>query len=292
MPTYETIVASLVSKLVSYFTIIPGTDITFDKAIAKGQLIGSDLSSKEYTPFLSPIAYSNWKNQTLLSLDPTHKRFADKLHNLLSIHSFFSPQAFEAVAYNREALMSMIRSSSIPSVQTFRGLLGRLGVYSATCCDLFDVGLITSIELEISKFDDVQQVVTATNPGIFVPQKSNNAGFDFLVRYPTADDSHLNILYEMKYSNPSSQYPANLNKGMINDKYNHCKKLFGVKFIFVVFGWRELNSSFNAADLPPNTVVFDKDQLRKLYGPSFANFIDIQLVDEPKLVAKSNFRKL
>jgi hypothetical protein len=46
-----------------------------------------------------------------------------------------------------------------------------------------------------------------------------NAGFDFLVRYPTADKSHLNILYEMKYSDPLSLYPANLNKAMIKECY-------------------------------------------------------------------------
>ena len=188
--------------------------------------------------------------------------------------------------------MSMIRSDSKHSVQTFHDLLGGLGVYSATRRDLFDIGLISSIEFEISKFDDVKIIATAKNPGIFVPQKSNNPGFDFLVRYPTANNSHLNILYEMKYSDPSSLHPANLNKAMIEGKYNICKRLFGDNFIFVVFGWREVNSSFNAADLPPNTVVFDKEELRKLYGPSFANFIDIQLVEEPQLKAGPKFKRI
>ena len=292
MPTYETIVASLVANSVSYFDTIPGTVITFDKAIAEGQLIGSDSSSDSYVPFLSPIAYSNWKNNFLMSSDPKLKRFAEKLHDLLNVQSFFSPRAFEAVAYNGEALMSMIRSSSTRTVQTFQDLLGDLGVYCATRRDLFDVGLITHIELEVSKFDDVQQIVTATDPGIFVPQKCNNAGFDFLVRYPTADRSHLNILYEMKYSDPLSLFPANLNKTMIKDKHDICKSLFGDNFIFVVFGWREVNSSVKAADLPPNTVVFDKGQLRKLYGPSFANFIDIQLVEEPQLKAGPSFNRI
>lgn len=45
--------------------------------------------------------------------------------------------------------------------------------------NLFDICHIASTEFEISKFDDVQQILTATDPGIFVPQKSNNPGFDF-----------------------------------------------------------------------------------------------------------------
>jgi hypothetical protein len=55
----------------------------------------------------------------------------------------------------------------------------------------------------------VQQIVTATDPGIFVPQKSSN--------------------------------PAILTKALVEDKYTHCKKLFGDSFILVVFGWREYN---------------------------------------------------
>ena len=52
--------------------------------------------------------------------------------------------------------MSMIRCNFINSVQTFSSLLGGLGVYSATCQDLFSISLISSKELEISKFDDVK----------------------------------------------------------------------------------------------------------------------------------------
>jgi len=292
MPTYETIVASLVAKSVSYFDLIPGTNITFDQAVAEGKLIGSDSTTIGYVPFLSPIAYTNWKSLNILSSDPKHRRFAEKLDDLLGVQSFFSPRAFEVVAFSREALMSMIRSDSEEqSVQTFRGLLRGLGAYSTTRRDLFDINLITSTEFKISKFDDVQEIVTATDPGIFVPQKSNNPGFDFLVRYPTADNSHLNILYEMKYSDPSSVNPANLTQAVVEDKYSHCKKHFGDNFILVVLGWREFNSSFNAAGLPPNTVVFDKKELGKLYGPSFANFIDIQFVEEPKLIATPSFKE-
>ena len=101
----------------------------------------------------------------------------------------------------------------------------------------------------------------------------------------------MNILYEMKYSDPSSAHPAILTKALVEDKYTYCKKLFCDNFIFVVFGWREYNSGFKAADLPPNTVVFDKQELVKLYGPSLSNFIDIQLVEEPQLIANSKFKR-
>ncbi len=63
-------------------------------------------------------------------------------------------------------------------------------------------------------------------------------------------------------------------------------------FIFVVLGWREFISCFNAADLPANTVVFDKVKLGQLFGPSFADFIDIQLIDEPQVIANSKFKKM
>ena len=62
------------------------------------------------------------------------------------------------------------------------------------------------------------------------------------------------------------------------------QKLFGNSFIFVVFGWREISSTLLPSDLPSNTVVFDKNVLSQLYGPSFADFINIQMTDEPQVI--------
>lgn len=62
--------------------------------------------------------------------------------------------------------------------------------------------------------------------------------------------------------------------------------MFGDNFVFVVFGWREMATSLSPSDLPPNTVVLDKAQLRKLYGPSLAEFIDIQMTQEPQMIRK------
>ncbi len=93
----------------------------------------------------------------------------------------------------------------------------------------------------------------------------------------------------MKYSNPTSINPANLNKSLIVDKHNICKKIFGDNFVFVVFGWRETTTSLSPSDLPANTVVLDKDQLSSLYGSSLAEFINIQMTEEPQMILKPGF---
>jgi hypothetical protein len=126
-------------------------------------------------------------------------------------------------------------------------------------------------------------------PGIFVPESSNNPGFDFLIRYTTTEGQPLNILYEIKY--PTSKCPAKITKTTIDSKHSICKKLFGDNFIFVVLGWQEFVSTFDAADLPQNTVVFDKKELGHLFGPSISNFIDIQLLGEPQLISNVLFTK-
>ncbi len=95
----------------------------------------------------------------------------------------------------------------------------------------------------------------------------------------------------MKYSNPTSIKPANLNKTLIKRKHKKCKKIFGDDFVFVVFGWREMATSLKAADLPANTVVLDKNQLSDLYGPSFANFINIQMTEEPQMTLNADAKK-
>ena len=96
----------------------------------------------------------------------------------------------------------------------------------------------------------------------------------------------------MKYSDPTSIKPANLNKSMILDKHNKCKEIFGDKFVFVVFGWRETTDSLCPSDLPANTVVLDRGQLSSLYGPSFADFINIQMAEEPQMILKADFKEL
>ena len=117
------------------------------------------------------------------------------------------------------------------------------------------------------------------------------AGFDFLIRYSTTEGQPLNILYEIKYSDPTSKCPAKITKAAIGSKHSICKKLFGDKFIFVVLGWREFVSTVDAADLPENTVVFDRKELGHLFGPSISNFIDIQRIEEPQLISKVRFTK-
>ena len=105
-------------------------------------------------------------------------------------------------------------------------------------------------------------------------------------RFPTAEKTYLNVVYEMKYSDPTSIKPAILNKSLIDAKHKICKEIFGDNFIFVVFGWRETTTSLRPSDLPANTIVLDKDQLSELYGPSFADFMNIQTTDGPQLILK------
>ena len=289
-PTFETIVAALLFDTVSYGDTIPGTDITYDKAVAEGKLIGSDRSSASYVPFLSPMGLANWRDNNLDTRNLLYRRFALHLDNMLRIQSIFSSKSFEIVAYTREALMSIVRYNSSTPPQSFREILLRRGQYSIAS-HLFDITLRSSSELEVSKFASIQDIVNTAMPGIFVPESSNNPGFDFLIRYSTTEGQPLNILYEIKYSDPTSKCPAKITKAAIGSKHSICKKLFGDKFIFVVLGWREFVSTVDAADLPENTVVFDRKELGHLFGPSISNFIDIQRIEEPQLISKVLFTK-
>ena len=79
---------------------------------------------------------------------------------------------------------------------------------------------------------------------------------------------------------------------MILDKHNKCKEIFGDKFVFIVFGWRETPTSLCPSDLPANTVVLDRGQLSSLYDPSFADFINIQMAEEPQMILKADFKEL
>ncbi len=143
----------------------------------------------------------------------------------------------------------------------------------------------------IWKIEATDNIADSSECGVFVPQMANNPGFDFLVRYATADNKRMNILYAMKFSDPTSKSPETLSKQMIDDNYMLCRNNFGDDFILVVLGWRECDSTVKAADLPPNTVVFDKAAMKQLYGPSLANFLDIQLTDEPLLVADLSLKQ-
>ena len=292
-PITVTVVESLLAKSVVYSDIIPDSlpELSYDMAIAQGSLIGSNTSPVDYVPFLSPVAYSNYIKDNLHSKDPFAALLAEYLQNIIGVQSFFSYQGFEMIAYTREVLMSVIRNKIESSPETVRSLLRGIGLYSLRS-DLLDVTLESSTCFEIKKFMQVRDYVFCNKSDIYVPENGRNPGFDFFIRFPTADKSYLNVVYEMKYSDPTSIKPANLNKSLIVDKHNKCKEIFGDDFVFVVFGWRETTTSLSPSDLPPNIVVLDKFQLSKLYGPSLAEFIDIQMTEEPQMILMPGFKEI
>ena len=294
-PVSTTVVESLLANSVKYEDKIPNSapEQSYDMAIANGSLIGSNTVNSNYVPFLSPVAYNNFIQTHLSSTDAFASLLAQHLNNILGVQSFFSTQGFEMIAYTREALMSLIRNKSKNSSESFRSLLRGIGLYSLTS-NLFDISLGSSTCLDIQKFSQVMDYKFCNTSNIFVPENIKNPGFDFFIRFPTAtaDDKYLNVVYEMKYSDPASTKPANLNKSMIANKHRICEEIFGNNFIFVVFGWREKSSSLRSSDLPANTVVLDKDDLCKLYGPSFADLINIQMTDEPQMVLNTEFKKI
>ena len=284
-PDFIAVCESLIARTVNYHDIIPfsNPEITYDKAVAVGQLIGSNKKIENYVPFLTPMAYYNFITNHLSSENSFYSLMAKHLNNILNVQSFFTYEGFEHIAYTREALMSITRNYSQNSPETFRQLLRGLGLYSSNS-DLFDVSLLSSTCFDITKFISATKYLSSSQSNIYVPENKRNKGYDFFIRFPTNDNRFLNIVFEMKYSDPFSTSPANLNKAMIDNKHNICKKLFGNSFIFVVFGWREINSKLKSSDLPSNTVVFDKNVLSQLYGPSFADFINIQMTDEPQVI--------
>ena len=284
-PDFIAVCESLIARAVNYHDIIPFSDpeITYDKAVAVGQLIGSNINIENYVPFLTPMAYYNFITNHLSSKNSFHSLMAKHLNNILNVQSFFTYEGFEHIAYTREALMSITRNYLQNSPETFRQLLRGLGLYSSNS-DLFDVSLLSSTCFDITKFISATEYLSSSQSNIYVPENKRNKGYDFFIRFPTNDNRFLNIVFEMKYSDPFSTSPANLNKAMIDKKHNQCKKLFGNSFIFVVFGWREISSTLLPSDLPSNTVVFDKNVLSQLYGPSFADFINIQMTDEPQVI--------
>ena len=201
-----------------------------------------ELTSQNYVPFLSPMAYSNYIKDYLHSEDPFSALLAKNLHHIISVQSFFSSQGFEMIAYTREVLMSVIRNKFESSPETVKSLLRGFGLYSLQN-ELLNIPLESSTCFDIHKFLQVGDHAFCNKPNIYVPESSKNPGFDYFIRFPTADKSYLNVVYEMKYSDPTSIKPANLNKSMILDKHNKCKEIFGDKFVFIVFGWRETTTS-------------------------------------------------
>jgi hypothetical protein len=282
----------LIARTVNYHDKIPFSDpeITYDEAFAEGLLIGS-IKNECCVPFLTPMAYYNFICDNLFSNNALHSLMARHLNNILNLQSFFTYEGFEHIAYTREALMSITRNYSQNSPETFRQLLHSLGLYS-TKCDLFNVSLMSSTCFHITKFTSATDYLSSSQSNIYVPENKRNEGFDFFIRFPTNDNGFLNIVFEMKYSDPTSASPANLNKAMIDKKHDQCKRIFGDEFIFVVFGWRELYSTLQASELPSNTVVFDKNALSQLYGPSFADLINIQLTDEPQLILGASIEQV
>jgi hypothetical protein len=311
IPTNEwCIQAAVVGTSVSFEDVVPNSNFTFNEAIERGDLIGSNAFTDTYRPFVSEMMILKYLLEKVRSGTSNDKLRV--LGSIIDIRRNFAAAVFEQIIFLRERLLSLYRNNDSQSITQHNIIQSVKKIFSngiqsfantiSKRDDAFILEVDRSHELKIMYFQDVPELVSfTTDCGIFVPIKAQNPSFDFVIRYPVVNSNHamqlsragglgselaqekdsqefLEVFYQIKYSSSESTSPAKLNIKNIAECREHCKAIacYPNRFVFVMFGWRESYNNVIPSNLPENTVVYDKAHVSNEVGPTFSSFINSQ----------------
>ncbi len=294
--------AAVIGEPVGFDAIIPGSnpEITFDGAIEEGWLIGSNILEDIYVPFVSEVMLLKYIREKPASQLNSEARVKQILDRIMNCRVDFKPVSLENIVSLRERLISIFYaedgthgsvsvrdmfSKGINSLNYKSPVHTRQAMTRSDIVSAFNLKVDRNLELEPISFKSGQYTASDVSCGIFLPENSQNEGFDFVIRYPIASDPEavdsaveqqkfLEFFYQIKYS--SSKASTKLDNNMIATCREACAKVarYPERFVFVMFAWREKYNNVSELSLPTDTVIYDKERVMQELGPTFSSFVD------------------
>ena len=99
--------AAVIGASVSFKDKVPNSDFTFNQAIERGDLIGSNAITDEYTPFVSEMMILKFLQEKNKIVALSHEHVL--LGRIMDIRRNFASEKFEDIIFQRERLLSLYR---------------------------------------------------------------------------------------------------------------------------------------------------------------------------------------